>query len=75
MWVTSNLVRSLLARTAIGAGNNSVRTESKVQAAKRQPQRHSEREDVPTARAPKNCNIGDKASCSTSKPKPKISRG
>jgi hypothetical protein len=61
MWVTSNRVRSPLDRTTIGAGNNSVGLTSKVQASKGQPQRHPGRKDAPTARAPKNCNIGDKA--------------
>lgn len=68
MVVTSDRVRSPLDRTTIGAGNNSVGLTSKVHASKGQPQRHPGREDVPTPRAPKNCNIGDKASCSTSKP-------
>jgi hypothetical protein len=68
MVVTSNLVRSPLDRTTIGAGNNSVGPTSKVQASKGQPQRQLSREDAPTPRAPKNCNISDKDSCLNSIP-------
>jgi hypothetical protein len=67
MRVTSTLGLPLSDRTAIGVGNNSVWTESEVQASERQQHGHSERLERQSALATKNYDIRDKASCSTSK--------
>lgn len=60
MRVTFNLGLPLSDRTAIGVGNNSVWTESKVQASERHQHSHSERLKRQSAPATKNYDIRDK---------------